>query len=62
MTDQQLALQGINEAQLILEEYLRPRPQNNERILDRLVEVLERPNLVVAVSRLPQQSSLSVRK
>src|SRR3984957_10253483 len=34
MTDQQLALQAINEAQLILEEYLRPRPQNDERILD----------------------------
>jgi len=60
MTDQQLALQAITEAQLILEEYLRPRPQNNERILDRLV--LERPDLVVAVSRLQQQSSLSVRK
>ena len=62
MTDQQLALQAINEAQLILEDYLRPRPQNNERILDRLVEVLERPNLIVAVSRLQQQSNLSVRK
>jgi hypothetical protein len=62
MTDQQLALQAINEAQLILEEYLLPRPQNNERILDKLVEVLERPDLVVAVSRLQQQSSLSVRK
>jgi hypothetical protein len=60
MSDQQLALQGINEAQLILEEYLRHRPQNYERILYRLV--LERPDLVVAVSRLPQQSSLSVRK
>jgi hypothetical protein len=62
MTDQQLALQAINEAQLILEEYLLPRPQNNERILDKLVEVLERPDLVVAVSRLQQQSSLLVRK
>jgi hypothetical protein len=62
MTDQQLALQAINEAQLVLEEYLRPQPQNDERILDRLVEVLERPELVVAVSRLQQQSSLSVRK
>ena len=62
MTDQQLALQAINEAQLILEEYLLPRPQNDERILDKLVEVLERPDLVVAVSRLQQQSSLSVRK
>ena len=62
MTDQQLALQAINEAQLILEEYLQPRPQNDERILDKLVEVLERPDLVVAVSRLQRQSSLSVRK
>ena len=62
MTDQQLALEAINEAQLILEEYLRPRPQNNERILDKLVEVLERPGLVVAVSRLRRQSNLAVRK
>ena len=62
MTDQQLALQAINEAQLILEEYLRPRPQNNERILDKLVEVLDRPELVVAVGRLQQQSGLSLRK
>ena len=37
MTDQQLALQAVSEAQ---------------RILDRLVEVLERPDLVVAVDRL----------
>ena len=62
MTDQQLALEAINEAQLILEEYLRPRPQNSERILDKLVEVLERPGLIVAVSRLQQQRNLAVRK
>ncbi len=42
MTDQQLALQAVSEAQRILEEYLEPRPHNHERILDRLVEVLER--------------------
>jgi hypothetical protein len=52
MTDQQLALQAVSDAQRILEEYLEPRPRNNERILDRLVEVLERPGLVVAVGRL----------
>ncbi len=55
MTDQQLVLQAVNEAQRILEEYLEPRPQNNERILAELVEVLEQPNLVVAVSRLQQR-------
>jgi len=58
MTDQQLALQGIRQAQQILEEYLQPRPQNNESILDQLVEVLERPDFVVAVSRLQQRSGL----
>ena len=42
MTDQQLALQAMSDAQRILEEYLEPRPHNNERILDKLVEVLER--------------------
>jgi hypothetical protein len=52
MTDQQLALEAISQAQRILEEYLEPRPHNNEGILDRLVEVLDRPNLVVAVSRM----------
>jgi hypothetical protein len=59
MTDEQLALQAVSEAQRILEEYLQPRPQNGERrILDELVEVLERPDLVVAVGRLQQRSSL----
>ena len=56
MTDEQLALHAISEAQLLLEDYLQTRPQNNqnnEGILDKLVEVLERPDLVVAVSRLP---------
>jgi len=55
MTDQQLALRAVSEAQRILEEYLQARPQNNERILDKLVEVLERPELVFAVSRLQQR-------
>ena len=55
MTDQQLVLQAVNEAQRILEEYLEPRPQNDERILAELVEVLERSDLIVAVSRLQQR-------
>ena len=56
MTDQQLALQAISDAQLILEEYLRPSPKDNVKILDKLVEVLERPDLIVALSRLQQRS------
>ncbi|KRR10678.1 hypothetical protein CQ12_19630 [Bradyrhizobium jicamae] len=62
MTDQQLAIQAIGEAQLILEEYLLPRPQNNERILDKLVEVLERPDVMAAVSRLQQRSCFEAPK
>jgi hypothetical protein len=38
----------MSDAQRILEEYL----HNNERILDKLIEVLGRPDLVVAVGRL----------
>ena len=59
MTDQQLALHAVSEAQRILEGYLQPRPQHNERrVLDQLVEVLDRPDLVVAIGRLRQRSNL----
>ncbi len=58
MTDQQLAFQAVSEAQRLLEEYLQPRPKNYEHILDKLVEVLERSDSLVAVSRLQQRNSL----
>src|SRR6266852_1036661 len=54
--DSQLAIQAVSDAQRILEEYLEPRPHNNERILDKLVEVLGRPDLVVAVGRLQRSN------
>src|ERR1700720_3698588 len=59
MTDQQLAIQETYEAQLIPDEYLRPRPHHNERILDRSVE---RPDLTVAASRLQQSLTAQMRK
>jgi len=52
MSDQELAVQAISEAQQILEEYLEPTHHDNERLLDRLVEVLERPSVLVAVDLL----------
>ena len=52
MADQQLVLKAFNEAQ---RKYLEPRPQSDERILAELVEVLERSDLVFAVSRLQQR-------
>ena len=57
MIDQQLALEAISDAQLILEEFLRPHPKDHARILEELVEVLERPALIVAVSRLQQHGN-----
>jgi hypothetical protein len=52
MSDHDLAVQAISEAQSILEEYLEPKHHDHEKLLDRLVEVLERPKLLVAVDRL----------
>jgi hypothetical protein len=52
MSDQELAVQAVKDAQRILEEYLEPRPHDHEGLLDRLVEVLDRPSVVVAVDRL----------
>ena len=49
MTDQELALQGVSDTQRVLQDYLQPRPQHNGRhIPGRLVEVLDRPDLIVA--------------
>jgi phage gp36-like protein len=52
MSDQELSVQAVSDAQRILEEYLEPRYHDHERLLDRLVEVLERPSVLVAVDRL----------
>jgi hypothetical protein len=54
MTDQQLMLQAVCNAQNILEEYLEPRPHDNERLLSLLVEVLDRSEVVAAIGRLSQ--------
>jgi hypothetical protein len=52
MNDQDLAVRAVMDAQRILEEYLEPRHHDPEGLLDRLVEVLDRPSLMVAVDRL----------
>jgi hypothetical protein len=52
MSDQELAVQAVSDAQRILEESLEPRHHDHEGLLDRLVEVLGRPSVLVAVDRL----------
>ena len=60
MDDGKLAAQALDDAQRILEEYLLPRPRINERmILDRLVEVLGRPDLLAVVTRLKRGEPLN---
>jgi hypothetical protein len=54
MTDQQTMLQAISNAQRLLEEYLKPTIHDYERLLSRLVEVLDRSEVVTAISRLRQ--------
>jgi hypothetical protein len=58
MTDKELMLQAFRNAQRILEEFLEPRPHDNERLLSRLVEVLDRNEVVAAVDRLSHGYSL----
>jgi hypothetical protein len=50
MSDQELAVQAVSDAQRILEEYLELTHHDCEGLLDR--EVLERPSVMVAVDRL----------
>jgi hypothetical protein len=61
MTDQELMLQAVGNAQGILEEYLEPRPNDNERLLSRLVEVLDRNDVVAAVGRLKNSQGFTPR-
>ena len=52
MGDHALAVEAVTEAQRIIEEYLEPRYHDLENLMDRLVEVLGRPSVLVAVERL----------
>ena len=58
MSDQQLMLQAVSNAQRIIDEYLEPGAHDNESLLSRLVEVLDRNEVVTAVSRLRQGYTL----
>jgi hypothetical protein len=62
MTDLELALQAVSKAQRIIEEYLEPRPHDHERLLDRLLEILDQNDVVAAVSRLQRSSDMRLAK
>jgi hypothetical protein len=52
MSDEEVAIRAVTKAQRILEEYLEPRYHDNQELLDRLVEVLSQPSVIVSVERL----------
>jgi hypothetical protein len=62
MTDLELALQAVSKAQRIIEEYLEPRPHDHERLLDRLLEILDQNDVVAAVARLQRSSDIRLAK
>jgi hypothetical protein len=56
MTDQQLALEAVGEAQRILEEYLEPRVHNHERVLDNWLRFVNLADLVLARSTISKNN------
>jgi hypothetical protein len=52
MSDEELTLLAIREAQLILADYLLPGPRDAERTIQDLLMILDRADVVEAVDRL----------
>jgi len=52
LTDEELTLYAIREAQLILADYILPGSRNAERTVQQLLDVLDRDDVVEAVDRL----------
>jgi hypothetical protein len=63
MTDRDLIIDAVEEAQRILAEHLEPGSmQHASRTIHRLVLVMERPDLVAALRRHKAQRGLRILK
>jgi hypothetical protein len=58
MSDQELAVYALREAQLILATYVEPGPRNSEKTIQQLMDVLDRNDVVEAVDRLEDATGL----
>jgi hypothetical protein len=58
MTDQELTVDALREAQLILAAYIEPGPRNSEKTIQQLLDVLDRNDVVEAVDRLEDATGL----
>jgi hypothetical protein len=54
MRDIDLVEQAITEAQAVLHAYIEPGPRSAEASMQRLIEILDREDLVAALERLKQ--------
>jgi hypothetical protein len=62
MTDQELVLEALEQAQQILARYVEPGPRNERATLEALLTVLDRRDVVAAIDRLRSGYGLRVVK
>lgn len=60
LSDEELTLFAIREAQLILADYIHPGPRNAETTVNALLSVLDRDDVVEAVDRLEAGTGMRV--
>jgi hypothetical protein len=58
LSDEELTLHAIREAQLILADYIHPGPRDAEKTLNDLLSVLDRNDVVEAVDRLEASTGM----
>ena len=60
LSDEELTLMALREAQLILADYVQPGPRDSEKTIQQLLEVLDRDDVVEAVDRLEAGTGMRV--
>jgi hypothetical protein len=58
LSDEELTVYAIREAQLILADYIEPGTRNAEKTIQDLLDVLDRNEVVEAVDRLEDATGL----
>jgi hypothetical protein len=56
--DKVLTIRAVRQAQLILSDCIEPGPRSAERTIERLLDVLDRDDVVEAVVRLEEATGL----
>ena len=60
LSDEELTLYAIREAQLILADYVQPGSTDADKTVQQLLEVLDRDDVVEAVDRLEAETGMRV--